>query len=184
VNPLSSDARRECLYLARKTLHAHVRGQQAVAAYRPANPELERSSGAFVTLKRRGELRGCIGYIEAHKPLWETVADCTVAAASDDPRFPSVAPAELAEIHIEVSVLSPLRDVADTAEIEVGRDGLLVSTGFRRGLLLPQVATEYGWTREQFLAHTCRKAGLPDDAWRKGARIQAFFADVFGEAED
>ncbi|HNR39075.1 MAG TPA: AmmeMemoRadiSam system protein A [Acidobacteriota bacterium] len=183
MNPLSNDVRTECLFLARKTLHAHVRRQQAGDAYRPAHPELELPCGAFVTLKRGGELRGCIGYVEAVKPLWETIADCTVSAASHDPRFPPVAPDELAAIIIEISVLSPMRDVADPADIAVGRDGLLISTGFRRGLLLPQVATEYGWDREEFLRHTCRKAGLPDDAWRKGARIQAFTADVFGESE-
>lgn len=136
-----------------------------------------------MTLKRRGQLRGCIGYIEAVKPLWKTLEDCTGSAAKNDYRFNPVEPEELPDIHIEISVLTPLQVIEDVSVIEVGRHGILISKGMSRGLLLPQVAVEYGWDREQFLRHTCRKAGLPEDSWKKGARIEIFSADVFGEEE-
>ncbi len=146
-------------------------------------PELLELRGAFVTLKRKGQLRGCIGYIEAVKPLWQTIVDCTGSSARNDYRFPPVEPEELPEIHIEISVLTPRETIDDVSAIEVGRHGILLTKGVCRGLLLPQVAVEYGWDREQFLRHTCRKAGLPEDSWKKGARIEIFSADVFGEEE-
>ena len=183
MNRLPTEARNECLYLARRTLTALLRRQQEAPAYLPVHPILSESRGAFVTLEHHHELRGCIGYIEAIKPLWETIEDCAISAASRDPRFPPVTAAELADIDIEISVLSPLEDLPDPAGVEVGRHGILIEKGYHRGLLLPQVATEYGWNREQFLAHTCLKAGLPMDAWRHGAKIRVFSADVFGEEE-
>jgi AmmeMemoRadiSam system protein A len=128
-------------------------------------------------------LRGCIGHIEASAPLSETVRECAVAAAVRDPRFEPITSLELADLRIEISVLSDLIDVRPE-EVEVGRHGLLISRSFRRGLLLPQVATQWHWDREQFLEQTCLKAGLPADAWRQDARIQAFTADVFAEAEE
>lgn len=139
--------------------------------------------GAFVTLHTAdGDLRGCIGHIEGHLPLIETVAQMAVAAATQDPRFPRVRCEEVPELHVEISAMSPIRELGDVAEIEVGRHGLIVSRGYQRGLLLPQVATEYGWRREEFLAHTCQKAGLPSDAWRdKHTLIECFEAEVFGE---
>jgi len=136
--------------------------------------------GAFVTLYKGKRLRGCIGYIEAFRPLYATVRECARAAALEDPRFEPVVPSELPSLHLEISVLSPLVDVAPQV-IEVGRHGLLISRGVQRGLLLPQVAVEWNWDREQFLQETCLKAGLPPDAWQHGARIQAFTAEVFKE---
>lgn len=183
MSPLPTEARNECLYLARKALHEFLRRQQEPRLYQPVHPVLREPRGAFVTLKRHGELRGCIGYVEAIKPLWETIEDCAISAASRDPRFEPVAAEELADLDIEISVLSPLEDLPDPAGVEVGRHGILIEKGYHRGLLLPQVATEYGWNREQFLAHTCLKAGLPMDAWRHGAKIKVFSADVFGEEE-
>jgi AmmeMemoRadiSam system protein A len=140
--------------------------------------------GAFVTLRSGGELRGCIGHIAADRPLGDVVARMAVAAATEDPRFPAVVLAELAELHIEISVLTapqPLRD-RDVTQIVPGRDGLVVQRGGRQGLLLPQVATEYGWDAEELLAATCHKAGFAQDAWRDPkTEILVFRAEVFGE---
>jgi len=179
---LDTDQRRKLLEVARASIK--------VAVTR-ANPpdlntddaDLTRVQGAFVTLKKRGELRGCIGYIEGIAPLIETVARMARAAALEDPRFPAVTADEVDDLDIEISVMSPLIDVTDVAEIEIGRDGLIISSGGSRGLLLPQVAVEWGWTVEEFLCHTCMKAGLPTDAWRGDCHIERFEADVFGERE-
>lgn len=183
MKPLPLEARHECLYLARKTLHAHVRNQEQGPAYQPRHPVMMEPRGAFVTLHHKGELRGCIGYLQAHEPLWQTIEECTVAAASRDPRFSPVEPAELTQIKIEISVLSPLQTIQDVAEIEVGVHGILITRGIHRGVLLPQVATERGWNREEFLANTCRKAGLPANAWHHDCQIEIFRADVFAEDE-
>lgn len=147
------------------------------------DPVLLRPSGAFVTLHTKdGDLRGCIGSIQAVAPLASAVSASAINAAFRDPRFYPVGPAELRELHIEISVMSPIVDVHDISEIEVGRDGLIVSRGSHAGLLLPQVATEYGWDRETFLSQTCVKAGLPADSWRSpGCRIERFSAEVFSE---
>jgi AmmeMemoRadiSam system protein A len=141
---------------------------------------LRQPCGAFVTLRKGKRLRGCIGYVEAVRPLHSTVRECAVAAALHDPRFPAVTSQEIPELSLEISVLSPLTEIAPE-KIEIGRHGLLISRGAQRGLLLPQVAMEWNWNREQFLEETCLKAGLPPDAWQHGARIQAFTAQVFEE---
>jgi AmmeMemoRadiSam system protein A len=146
-----------------------------------SDPALQAPGAAFVTLTRRGELRGCIGYVEAIKPLAEAVAHCAVSAATTDPRFLPLTPEELPDLRIEISVLSPLCRIAQPSQIRVGDHGLCISQGSRRGLLLPQVATEFGWDRESFLRQTCIKAGLPGDAWRRGAEIQVFTVDRFTE---
>jgi AmmeMemoRadiSam system protein A len=145
--------------------------------------DLPEASGAFVTLKKKGELRGCIGTLECRGPLAEEVARVAVSAAREDPRFEPVRPSELEEIDVEVSVLGPLEEIDpfDPKAIVIGLHGLVVERGYRRGLLLPQVATEWGWDREAFLAHTCAKAGLPADAWRTGAKVYRFAAEVFGD---
>lgn len=140
--------------------------------------------GAFVTLKKRGALRGCIGYIKAEKPLWQTVQEMAVAAAFQDPRFPPLRAQELKDLSFEISVLSPLRRVKDVTEIEVGKHGLFVVRGYNSGLLLPQVAVEYGWDKETFLNETCRKAGLPLQAWRdRETEIYIFSADYFDDID-
>ena len=145
---------------------------------------LKEKRGAFVTLKKRGHLRGCIGYIKAVKPLWETVQEMAVAAAFHDPRFPSVQAEELKDLSFEVSVLSPLQRVKNIDDIEVGKHGLYIVRGYNSGLLLPQVAVEYGWDRETFLRETCYKAGLlPDDWMDKDTEIYIFSADYFGDVD-
>jgi uncharacterized protein len=179
MSPLNESDRLLLLSWARMALEAGVRGRERTRADAPPGP-LREPRGAFVTLMKRGRLRGCIGFIEAAKPLVRTVEECAVAAALNDPRFDPVRPEELDALHLEISVLSALVDLRPE-NVEVGRHGLLISQSWQRGLLLPQVAVEWKWDREQFLAATCQKAGLAPEAWRHGARIQAFTAQIFGE---
>jgi uncharacterized protein len=164
----------------------HPQPQDAQEAEPPGSgvpsPHLREKRGAFVTLHKDGKLRGCIGRIAAVTPLEETVREMARSAALDDPRFAPVAFEELEHLALEISVLSPMRELAPE-EVTVGRHGLLVSYDGRRGLLLPQVAVHWRWSREMFLAQTCMKAGLPPDAWLRGARIEGFTAEVFGERE-
>jgi len=138
--------------------------------------------GVFTTLYLGDQLRGCVGYALPIQPLYRAVGETARAAAFEDSRFWPVTPEEARELKISLSVLSPLFPIA-SGQVEVGRHGLLISDGGRRGLLLPQVPVENGWDRETFLAQTCRKAGLPQDAWRKSAAIQAFTAEVFGDED-
>jgi uncharacterized protein len=180
--PLSDCDRTKLLSLARQAIEHCALGRRLPAAEETAPESLSAKRGAFVTLRKAGLLRGCIGHIEASTPLCQTVRECAVAAAMRDPRFEPVTPSEVADLHIEISVLSALIDVCP-GEVEVGYHGLLISRDLHRGLLLPQVATQWHWTHEQFLEQTCIKAGLPPDAWRYGARIQAFTAEVFAEPE-
>ena len=167
------------LTLARHALEARVRREA------PPSPErtgaLALCRGAFVTIHCRGELRGCLGRLETTAPLGETIVSLAAAVADSDPRFAPVEAVELEDIDIEISVLTPEREVRSIAEIEVGRHGVIVEQGHRRGLLLPQVAIEQRWDRETFVSHTCRKATLAPDAWRHGARLFVFEAQVFGE---
>ena len=146
---------------------------------RPAE-HLDENRGAFTTLHLRGHLRGCIGYVFATQSLYRTVAETARAAAFDDPRFHPVTAEEAPELKIEISVLSPLRPIKPE-EVVVGKHGLVVTQGNRRGLLLPQVPVEWNWDRETFLSQTCLKAGLAPDAWLHDAEVQAFTAEVFGE---
>lgn len=177
---LVESERETLLRLARRSLEARVRGQTA--------PDVEHGGvfddllGAFVTIHRHGELRGCLGRIEGDAPLGEVVRHLAQAVGDSDPRFPPVSPHELSELEIEISVLTPEREVSDVTEIEVGRHGLIVERGRQRGLLLPQVPSEHGWTRDTFVEHACLKAGLPRTAWREGARLFVFEAEVFAEA--
>jgi AmmeMemoRadiSam system protein A len=167
------------LRLAREAIEAHV-------GVRPAHvigdaAVLVTPGAAFVTLHKAGDLRGCIGHIEPNEPLGTVIPRCAVAAAATDPRFPPLAADELREIEIELSLLGPLEPIAGADDVEVGRHGLVVQQGWHRGLLLPQVATEWNWNAETFLAQTCYKAGLPRDAWKHGAQVWRFEAEVFGE---
>lgn len=180
MSPLTESQQRLLLRLAREALVEGVRTGRLPQIEKPADAPDEKC-GAFVTLHKQGHLRGCVGYIESARPLYQTVRECALAAALHDTRFDPVEPEELSRLHLEISVLSPLADVAPE-EIEIGRHGLLVSRGFQRGLLLPQVAVEWKWDRERFLRETCRKAGLPEDDWRRGARLQAFTAQIFAES--
>lgn len=146
----------------------------------PPTAHLAAKRGAFTTLHLDGRLRGCIGYVVPQHSLYRTVAETACAAAFDDPRFTPVSAAEAPNLTVEISVLSPIAPIRPEVVV-VGRHGLVVSMGAQRGLLLPQVPVQWGWDRETFLAQTCRKAGLPQDAWRQGAALQAFTAEVFGE---
>ena len=143
-------------------------------------PHFAEHRGAFTSLHLRGELRGCVGYVLPTCALYRAVAETARAAAFDDNRFPPVTREEAVHLEIELSILSPAQSIR-AEEIEVGRHGLLVSWQGRRGLLLPQVPFERGWDRTTFLEQTCRKAGLPLDAWQKGATLEAFTAEVFGD---
>jgi AmmeMemoRadiSam system protein A len=165
--------------LARASVVAAARGDHPPVP--PQDGVYARHAGAFVSLHRGGDLRGCIGQPEPGDPLGELIVHCAGAAALEDPRFPPVQPDELPALHVEVSVLTPPVPVADLSTIVVGRHGLIVSRGGRRALLLPQVAVEWKWTREELLAQTCRKAGLPADAWQHGAEVFAFEAEIFSE---
>jgi AmmeMemoRadiSam system protein A len=161
---------------------AHVSAMSPVQSAVAARAEaLERPGGAFVTIHKHGELRGCIGHVEANEPLGRVIVRCAVAACSSDPRFPPVTASELSQLAIELSLLGPLERLAGPEHLELGCHGLVVERNWHRGLLLPQVATEWGWDRETFLAETCRKAGLPPEAWRYGAEVWRFEAEVFGE---
>lgn len=171
----------------KEELRALARQAVAAAVYNTAPPETSRASrtlrrrqGAFVTLKLQGELRGCIGSVEGHAPLVETVVRMAFAAAVRDSRFEPVAVAELAELDIEVSVLGPLEPCEDPDSIDIGRHGLVITKARRTGVLLPQVAAENGWDRTTFLNQVCLKAGLPPEAWRDSASsLFVFTAEVF-----
>jgi len=177
---LDKSSREELLRMARASIEKYLESRK----YPPVtseNKELLKKCGAFVTLKKDVNLRGCIGYTQAIMPLCETVSKAAIAAATQDTRFNPVSEEELKEIKISISVLSPLRKIKDVKEIKVGTHGLVIRKWGRSGLLLPQVATEEGWDRPTFLQHTCLKAGLPTDAWKEGADILTFTADVFEE---
>lgn len=143
---------------------------------------LSEPRGVFTSLYLHGELRGCVGYVLPVSPVYRAVADTARAAAFEDTRFSPVTLPEARELEIELSILSPPQPIAAEA-VEIGRHGLLIGMAGRRGLLLPQVPTEHSWDRITFLEQTCRKAGLPLDAWQKGATIEAFTAEVFGEKD-
>ena len=165
--------------VVRETVESGCR-QATPARFEPTTELMKTPRGAFVTIRKRKELRGCIGHIVAIRPLLETVEEMATAAAFHDPRFPAVTAAELPELEYEISVLSPLRRISDVNEIQVGVHGIYIKKDGRSGLLLPQVATEYGWDRATFLEYTCQKALLPKDAWKdESTEIYIFSADVF-----
>jgi AmmeMemoRadiSam system protein A len=172
--------RKRLLDLARAALVARVTGQPPPEV--PEDVEIA-ASGAFVTLYCGGELRGCLGTLEGREPLADAIARLAGDVARNDYRFEPLRVDELSDVELDISVLTPPAPVNDPADIVVGRDGLIIEQGLRRGLLLPQVATEHGWDRDTFLAHTCAKAGLPPDAWRKGAHILRFEAEVFSDKD-
>jgi len=193
---LNDEEKREILRIARQSIRAalersYVRKSGPAPApvvlpsdpgSRPLTGRLGEASGAFVTIRSGGDLRGCIGYIESPYSLGRVVSEVAEKAALEDPRFPPLTPEEFEGISLEVSVLSPLRKITSFEEIEVGVHGLLLELGHHRGLLLPQVATEYGWNRDEFLEHTARKAGLPRDAWKDPqAEIYIFSAEIVEE---
>ncbi len=182
-SPLALDARKALLSLARRTLKDRLLGPTEAALVDTLPESLSEPRGAFVTLTLGGHLRGCIGTFRPTEPLYEVVRRMALSAAFQDPRFPPLNAGELDAIEIEISVLSPLRRVDDIEEIQVGTHGLYITRGYHSGVLLPQVAVDWGWDREEFLEHTCLKAGLDKNAWRHGATIELFHAEVFSEAE-
>ncbi|MCK4558549.1 MAG: AmmeMemoRadiSam system protein A [Calditrichia bacterium] len=145
---------------------------------------LKQQTGVFITLNKSHQLRGCIGYVEGLKALQNAVEEMSLAAAFEDPRFPPIEKDEIKDIEIEISVLSPLETISDTSQIEIGRHGIIIEKGLMRGLLLPQVATDYNWDVQTFLEQTCQKAGLPAGAWKEeSTEIQIFSAEIFSESD-
>jgi AmmeMemoRadiSam system protein A len=181
MSPLTEATKQTLLEVARRAVVLAV-GSGEILEDLPQDEALQRTAGVFVTLHRHGRLRGCVGQLASNEPLVSVVAYCGMAAALDDPRFTPLTTAELEGLAIEISVLSPLVEIS-AEQIEPGKHGLMVSQGARRGVLLPQVATEFGWTSVRFLEETCVKAQLERDAWKQeGTHVHAFTAEVFSEA--
>ena len=180
MSPLSESAQSELITLCRNSLQEFLRhGRKELKE--STSPELVERRGVFVTLHKHGELRGCIGVPEPVSPLFQAAQECALSAARSDPRFSPITEAELSDVRLEISVLSPLEATESIDSIVIGVHGLLLNHHGRRGLLLPQVPAEHGWDREMFLEQLCRKAHLPATAWKEGAKIQRFSAFVFGE---
>ena len=181
---LADKARAKLLEIARQAVAAAIEGR-TVPSLQTDDPELQGKQGAFVTLKTQGRLRGCIGHFISEDPLWKTVRDVAVLSATEDPRFwgMGLQPEEMAELEIEISVLSPLERIENPLDIELGKHGIYVRRGGRSGCFLPQVATETGWSKEEFLSHCCAgKAGLPPDSWRDPkTEVLVFTAEIIHE---
>ena len=178
---LTKKEQRDLLKIARETIASYVSsGSMPVVA--TASRGLNLESGCFVTIKQHGQLRGCIGNFVSDQPLYRLVQEMAVSAATRDPRFYPMKPHDLDAFELEISVLSPLELITSVDEIKVGIHGIYLMKNSSRGVLLPQVATEYRWDRDTFLRHTCLKAGLPENAWQKDCQIYIFSALVFGEA--
>ncbi len=182
---LSHKERRFLLNVAREAIRCELAGKPFTLPAPPASPALHEHRGAFVTLHQNGQLRGCIGNFISPRPLYETVADMALSAAFHDPRFPPLRADEFDTIDIEISALSPLEPIQDVERIQVGTHGIYLINGPYSGVLLPQVATEYGWDRYTFLDQTCMKAGMNPGCWRDpGTQILIFSAEVFGEKSE
>jgi AmmeMemoRadiSam system protein A len=178
---LGSEEKRALLDLARRTLESYLT-DETTPQYRFAGGALTERKGAFVSLHNGNDLRGCIGQLSPDAELCEVVQHCVISAALEDTRFMPVTKAELAELSIEISVLTPFHRIRQIEEIEIGRHGLYLVQGHFRGLLLPQVASQYGWDRIMFLRQTCRKSGLPESAWQDPRTfVHTFEAEVFSE---
>ena len=187
---LTPEDQRYLLSLARKTLEhlgkpAGAKPIEEEVVTLPIPEALLAPSGVFVSLHKGESLRGCIGYVEPIMPLYQAVIENTINAARRDPRFDPVTPDEVPELNIEISVMTPPREIKSVEEIEIGRHGLIVSKGNARGLLLPQVATDFQFDRETFLSQTCWKAGLPKNIWREGnIKIEVFTAQIFTDENE
>ena len=177
---LTKKEQRELLKIARNTIASYV-NSGTMPAVETASGGLNLESGCFVTIKQHGQLRGCIGNFVSDQPLYRLVQEMAVSAATRDPRFYPMKQQDLNAFELEISVLSPLELISSVDEIKVGRHGIYLVKSSSRGVLLPQVATEYGWDRDTFLKHTCLKAGLPENAWQNDCKIYIFSALVFGE---
>ena len=181
--PISRDEQGKLLQWVRATIEAAVRGEQRWKIPESEVTEgLRAPRGVFVTLKKQGELRGCIGKMDFERPLWANAVDAAVASALEDPRFSPVIPPELGELTTEISILNPPEELPEPGMFDVLRHGIIVEKGWRHALLLPKVAQEQGWDATKTLEMVCEKAGLPMDAWRDpAARLQVFTAFDFGE---
>ena len=179
---LQESEKKALLKIARETMENYIRNGHTPSF--SAGGGLLEKRGAFVTIKKDGNLRGCIGIFNSEKTLYRTVSEMAISSATQDPRFPPLPAQELPAITIEISALTPLKKISDVNEIEIGRHGVYIIKGLRRGVLLPQVATEYGFDRDTFLDQTCLKAGLSPGCWRTGAEIHIFEAEIFSEAEN
>ncbi len=177
---LTQTQKSELLSMARKSIRDYLKSGER-QKIQTNDPLFLEKRGAFVTLKKGKMLRGCIGRVVADEPLIKVICDMAIEAATGDPRFPSVSESELDSLDIEISVMSPIKQITDISKIKIGTHGIIIRKGFASGLLLPQVATEYKWNTEQFLEQTCIKAHLNPDEWKKGAKIFIFSAEVFGE---
>jgi uncharacterized protein (TIGR00296 family) len=177
----TEEEKKELLQLARKTIENYL--ANGSKDYPDTdNPKFKEKRGVFVTLHKKGDLRGCIGYPLPIKPLWEAVVDNAISSSTEDYRFSPVTLKEMGDIDIEVSILTVPKKVAGYKDVKVGRDGIIISRGFNKGLLLPQVPVEQGWDLEEYISYGCMKAMLPTDAWRKGGvDIETFEGIVFGE---
>ncbi len=184
---LSQESREELLGIARQSVEAAIRGED-LPEVESENEELQEECGAFVTLKTEGQLRGCLGRFMSDLPLWKTVRKMAAAAATEDPRFAGMrlTPEELDDVNIEISALSPLKKIDDPMDLELGKHGIYVRRGGRTGCFLPQVATETGWDKEQFLQKCCRgKAGLSADAWQDpDTEVFVFTAEIISEDDE
>jgi len=181
---LNKEQKKTLLKLARETIEKYII-QGIILKYENKDPVLNERCGAFVTIHKKGQLRGCIGMIEGNQELYKTIIEMAIESATGDPRFSPVLPDELKDIDIEISVLSPLKKINSIDEIILGKHGVIVRKGFRSGVFLPQVATETGWDKETFLEELCSgKAGLSKDAYLdKDTQIYIFDAEVFGEKQ-
>ncbi len=177
---LDRDQQKFLLGLARQAIERFLKTGKTLKV-KTDDEELKIKKGAFVTLKVDDQLRGCIGYPLPYKPLCETIIDSAISAATQDYRFEPLSLEELPEVKIEISVLSLPEPVKDVKKIQVGKHGIIVSRGYNRGLLLPQVPVEWNWDLETYLRHGCLKAGLDENEWKKGAKIEVFSAQVFSE---
>lgn len=180
TDTLDKDAKKELLGIARRSIKEYLE-TGSPPSLKPISPFLRQERGAFVTLTKKGRLRGCIGYIYPVKPLYETVRDAAIKAATGDLRFKPLTKEELRDVKIEISVFSPLEKIDDPSIIKPGTHGLFITRGWQEGLLLPQVAKRYGWDQKRLLEETCKKAGLPKDAYKKGVNLYIFEAQVFCE---
>ena len=183
---ISPQARRKLLGIAREAVAAAV-GSERPPATPVDDPELQGKQGAFVTLKTHGQLRGCIGRFVSNEPLWKTVREVAVDSATQDPRFRHMRlrPEDMVALEIEISVLSPMQRIDNPLDIELGVHGIYIRRGSNAGTFLPQVATEQGWTKEEFLSYCCaHKAGLPPDAWKDpDTAVLVYTAEIIEEGE-
>lgn len=177
---LTKAEQNELLKIARETIVTFVNTGK-IPSIDAASQGLNAENGCFVSIKQHKKLRGCIGNFVSNIPLYRLTQEMAMSAATRDPRFYPMKPNDLSDFELEISVLSPLRKIDSVEEIQVGQHGIYIIKDSYQGVLLPQVATEYGWDRDTFLKHTCLKAGLSENSWKKDCDIYIFSAQVFGE---